>query len=259
MGFTDTQLVAWIGQYFWPFVRITTLFLASPFFGSQTIVNTRIRLILSIAITLLVVPVLPPVPFIDPFSATGVLVTLQQILFGLGMGFLLQLAFTALLLGGNGISMPMGLGFANTIDPQNGLQVPVIGTFFMILGTLLFIAMDAHLVLIQVLVDSFVSMPISPVGMSGDNLLKIVLWGGRMFAGGLLIALPAMMIITLINIVFGVMTRAAPQLNIFSVGFPTTMAAGFLVMFLTIPNLLPRFTSIIQDAFNLMQNILTGG
>ena len=126
MVFTDTQLVAWIGHYFWPFVRISTLFMAAPFFGSQTIVNVRARMALSIAVTLLVVPLLPPTPFIDPLSAQGILVTLQQVLFGLAMGFLLQLAFTALLLGGNGISMPMGLGFANTIDPQNGTKTIII-------------------------------------------------------------------------------------------------------------------------------------
>jgi flagellar biosynthetic protein FliR len=129
----------------------------------------------------------------------------------------------------------------------------------MILGTLIFLALDAHLVLIQVLVDSFTSMPIGPMGLSRQSFLEIVLWGSRVFAGGLLIALPAMMTITMINIIFGVMTRASPQLNIFAVGFPTTMAAGFLVLVLTLPNLLPRFTSLIHDAFNMMQRALLGG
>lgn len=259
MTFTSEELVTWISGYFWPFVRISALLMASPFFGSMAIVPVRIRMLMALALTWILVPVIPPSPIIDPMSAVGLLVTAQQLLFGFAMGFLLQLAFTALTLGGSSISMPMGLGFANIIDPQNGLQVPVLSTLFTILGTLLFLSLNGHLVLIQVLADSFTSLPIGPIGLSTETLMRIVLWGARVFVGGLLIALPAIMIITLINMSFGVMTRAAPQLNIFAVGFPTTMAAGFLVIFLTLPNLLPQFTSLLHDVFDVMQGILVGG
>ena len=259
MTITSDELVTWISAYFWPFVRITALLMASPFFGTMAIIPARIRMVLALALTWVLVPVIPPAPVIDPLSAVGLLVLAQQLLFGFAMGFLLQLAFTALTLGGSSISMPMGLGFANVIDPQNGVQVPVLSTLFTIMGTLLFLSLNGHLILIQVLADSFTSMPVGPVGLSTENLMRIVLWGTRVFVGGVLIALPAIMIITLINISFGIMTRAAPQLNIFAVGFPTTMAAGFLVLFLTMPNLLPHFTSLLYDAFDVMQGILTGG
>jgi flagellar biosynthetic protein FliR len=259
MTFSSTEMVNLISSYFWPFVRISTVLMASPVFGAANIVPVRVRLVLSLAITALVVPLLPPIAYIDPMSATGMLVLLQQILLGLAMGFLLQLAFAALTLGGSSTAMPMGLGFANMVDPVNGVQVPVLSTLYTIIGTLLFLSVNGHLILIQVIIDSFTSMPVGPVGLSSESLMQVALWGGRIFMGGILIALPAIMIITLINIAFGIMTKAAPQLNIFAVGFPTTMAAGFLVIFLTLPNLLPRFLQIIQQAFDSMGQMLEVG
>ncbi|NOY66340.1 MAG: flagellar biosynthetic protein FliR [Gammaproteobacteria bacterium] len=256
MSFTSDQLIQFISGYFWPFVRITTALMVMPVFGATSIVPKKIRLMLALSITALVAPLLPASEFINPVSAQGVLVLVQQILLGVGMGFLLKLAFEALLLGGLSTSMPMGLGFANIVDPQNGIQVPVLSTFFTILGTLLFLAMNGHLIALQVLIDSFTGLPVGPIGLSTNSLLKIALWGSHVFLGGILIALPAIMIITLINITFGVMTKAAPQLNIFAVGFPTTMAAGFLVVFLTLPNLLPRFMTLLEKTFDALRLIL---
>jgi len=256
MSFTSDQLIQYISSYFWPFVRIGAALMVMPIFGASSIVPRKIRLMLGLSITVLIVPMLPPVAFISPLSAQGILLLVQQILIGVAMGFLLKLAFESLLLGGLSTAMPMGLGFANIVDPQNGIQVPVLSTFFTILGTLLFLSMNGHLLALQVLVDSFSGLPIGPIGLSSDSILTIALWGSQVFLGGILIALPAIMIITLINITFGVMTKAAPQLNIFAVGFPTTMAAGFLVIFLTLPNLLPRFMSLIEEVFETMRLIL---
>ena len=256
MTFASQDMVNFISSFFWPFLRISTALMVAPVFGAVAIIPAKVRLILSLTITAVVVPLLPSIPSIDPLSATGILIMLQQFLLGLAMGFLLQIAFAALSMGGSSISMPMGLGFANMVDPVNGIQVPVLSTLFTVIGTLLFLSMNAHLIFLQLIVDSFTHMPIAAIGLSQDSILKVALWGGRIFMGGILIALPAIMIITLINIAFGIMTKAAPQLNIFAVGFPTTMAAGFLVVFLTLPNLLPRFMQIVQEAFDSMNLIL---
>lgn len=256
MSFVTDDIINYISSYFWPFIRISTVLMIAPIFGAVAVVPVRVRLILSLTITVVVAPLIPDIPTIDPFSSTGIMIILQQILLGFAMGFLLQLAFAALVMGGSSIAMPMGLGFANIVDPVNGIQVPVLSTLFTIIGTLLFLSMNAHLILIQIVVDSFIGMPIAAIGLTQDSMLKIALWGGRIFMGGILIALPAIMIITLINIAFGIMTKAAPQLNIFAVGFPTTMAAGFLVIYLTLPNLLPRFMQIVEEAFDTMQIIM---
>ncbi len=248
------EITSLVGSYFWPFTRIGALMMVAPVFGARSLVPKRLRIALTLAITLVVAPLLPAPPAVDPFSADAFLILVQQLLLGILMGFTLQLAFSALVVAGHNVSMTMGLGFAQFLDPTNGISVPVMGQLLTILGTLIFLSLNGHLVVIQVMVESFEAMPIGPVLMNPEDYRDLVFWGGRMFLGALLIALPATITITLINIAFGIMTRAAPTLNIFSVGFPTTMGAGFLILIITLPNLLPRFTDILMDAFDIMQS-----
>jgi len=172
------------------------------------------------------------------------------------MGFVLQLVFGALVIAGQSIAMSMGLGFASAVDPQNGVQVPVVSQYFLILATLAFLALNGHLVLIATLVESFHSYPVA-VNPWPENLAwHIVLWASNMFKGALLIALPALASILLVNLSFGVLTRTAPQLNIFAVGFPITILSGFIVVLLSLPGLLPKLSSLLEDAFSLMRNML---
>ena len=155
--------------------------------------------------------------------------------------------------------MGMGLGFATAVDPQNGIQVPVVAQYYLVLSTLMFLAMNGHLLMIQILVDSFQSLPVGISGLSRDGLWALVGWGGRMFAGAVLIALTVMTAMLLINLAFGVMSRAAPQLNIFGVGFPVMMGAGFIVIMLSLPGLTPLVAELVQDAFELMAQLVAGG
>ncbi|HED16405.1 MAG TPA: flagellar biosynthetic protein FliR [Gammaproteobacteria bacterium] len=254
MLLSTSEITSYVGGYMWPFIRIGAVLMVAPVFGAKNIVSKRIRVSLALAITLVVAPLLPTPPAVDPFSSEAFLILLQQLLLGILMGFTLQVAFSALIVAGHNISMSMGLGFAQFLDPTNGVSVPVLGQLLTILGTLLFLSLNGHLVVIQVMVESFRNMPVGPVLMDPQDYKDLAFWGGRMFMGALLIALPATVTITLINIAFGIMTRAAPTLNIFSVGFPTTMGAGFLILIITIPNLLPRFTDILMDAFDVMQS-----
>jgi flagellar biosynthetic protein FliR len=259
MTFTAAQITSFVGSYYWPFVRIGAMLMVAPVFGAHKIVPVRIRLGITLVLTALIAPLLPSPPAVDPLSAQGILITVNQLLLGFGMGFVLQLVFSTLVFGASSISMTMGLGFASFIDPQNGMQAPVVSTLYTIIGTLLFLALNGHLVAIQILIASFKAMPVGPIGLSRGSMMALTLWAGRMFIGALLIALPALITIMLINMAFGVMTRAAPQLNIFAVGFPTTMAAGFVIMVLTLPSLLPRFTELLMDAFDMMQKLAVAG
>lgn len=249
MQLSGAEISSLLGAYLWPFIRISCMFLAAPFFGARQVVSTKIRLSLAIAVTWLAVPLIPLPPAVEAFSMAGILITVQQIVIGVCMGFMLQLVFSALVIAGNSIAMTMGLGFAQFVDP-NGISIPVVSHFFTILGTLLFLSMNGHLVAIQVIIESFQSLPVGLAELQKDMFIHLVLWGSKMFVGAILIALPAVVTLTLINISFGVMTRAAPQLNIFAVGFPTTMLMGYVVMFLTLPNMLPRFTTLLMQSFD---------
>ncbi len=254
MLFSTSQIAGWIGDFFWPFIRIAMMFTVAPLFGGR-LVPMRVRVILALAITLVLVPVIPSAPAVDPLSGAALLVTFQQLAIGMVMGFLMQLVFSALVLGGHTVAMSMGLGFASMVDPQNGVQVPVVGQYYITVATLLFLALNGHLALISLLADSFHSIPVGTLGVTRDNLWEVVAWAGRMFAGGVLIAMPAVTALLLTNIAFGVVTRAAPQLNIFGVGFPITLTLGFVLIMFSLPSLLPQFSGLLEDAMGVILRI----
>ena len=252
MQFTNVDLTSWVALYLWPLFRIAALISVAPVFGGQN-VPIRIRVGLALAITLVIAPVLPPMPTVDPVSSTGFIILIQQILIGLTMGFTLRLVFAAFVLAGQLIGQTMGLGFASMVDPQNGVQVPVVSQFYLILVTLMFLALNGHLILIEVLAASFKSLPVGEHGISAHGLWSIVIWGGQVFSGAILVSLPAMTALLVVNVAFGVMTRAAPQLNIFSIGFPVMIFLGLVIMLMTLPVLLPQLTYMVNDAFTLIQ------
>ena len=160
----------------------------------------------------------------------------------------MQLAFGAIVFGAQAMSMTMGLGFAMAVDPQNGVQVPVVAQLYVILGTLLFLSVDGHLALIDAVVQSYSLIPIGSLSISASSLTALVSLGSIVFAGGILLALPVMTALLLINLAFGIITRTAPQLNIFAVGFPVTILAGLFIMFLVMPGFLVALTNIFQFA-----------
>ena len=248
-------MLGWVAAFIWPLIRIGAMFTAAPLFSMHSI-PARIRLVLSVALTLVVMPVLPTLPAVEMFSFQGIMVTLEQLVIGLASGFIVQMAFAAIVFGGQGIAYSMGLGFASMVDPQNGQQVPVLSQFYVITGTFIFLAVDGHLVLIQMLLDSFATLPIASVGLESPDLWSIIAWSSRVFAGGLLLALPVIASLLLVNVSFGVATRAAPQLNIFSVGFPVTLLLGMLLVWITLPNLLDQFNGILVDAYQLLGQLL---
>lgn len=255
MPITDQLLMSGVGGFMWPLLRIFAMLAAAPVFGANSF-PVRARLLLGLLLTLLVYPLLPAIPVIDPLSAEGVLIGARQVLVGVAMGFILHLVFGALVLAGQSVAMTMGLGFASSLDPQNGVQVPVVSQYFLIFATLVFLAMDGHLVLISLLVESFQLLPVTSPQLPNNFFLTIALWGTHMFVGALLLALPAMAAVLLVNLAFGVITRAAPQLNIFAVGFPVTILAGFVLLQFSMPAMLPILSRLFSQAFETMQLML---
>lgn len=231
------------------------MFVSVPLFSLRA-VPARVRLILALAITLVVMPVLPSYPMVEMFSYQGFLVTVAQVAIGLTTGFIVQLVFSALLFAGQGVALSMGLGFAAMVDPQNGQQVPVIAQLYVMASTLVFLSLDGHLVLIKMLVDSFTSLPIGIEGITKADIWTILIWSSRMFAGGLLLTMPIVASLLLVNISLGVATRAAPQLNIFSVGFPVTLMLGMVLVWLTLPDFLGQFTGLLTEAYDLVGQML---
>lgn len=250
------ELTAWMTGFLWPFFRITALIMIVPIIGARS-VPTPMRIGLGLLLTLAVAPLLPPGLAVDPFSADGVLTTVVQIMIGLTMGFAVRMVFSAVETGGNIIGQTMGLGFAQMMDPANGVTVPVISQLYSVMATLVFLALNGHLILIEVLVMSFEILPVSTTGIGPGGLWLLLSWAGWIFKGAMLIALPAVSAMLLVNIAFGVMMRAAPQLNIFAVGFPVTLMLGFIFILVSLGMFVPQFTGMLDDAFLLMRNVVT--
>ena len=255
MEISADEIIGWIGDFFWPFLRLGALFLATPIFGART-VPVRVRIILAIVITILIQPSLPFLDPVDPLSAAGVVLIVQQILIGLLMGLTLQIMFAALVMAGMIIATTMGLGFASTVDPQNGIQVTMLGQFYLIVATLLFLAIDGHLLLLQVFADSFAALPINGALLSTEVFWNLGIYSAEMFLSALMIALPIMVGVLLVNLGLGVITRAAPQLNIFAVGFPATMLTGFVLVLLCLPLLSPIMLELFITSFDFLQSNL---
>jgi flagellar biosynthetic protein FliR len=251
------QLEAYLAQYFWPFSRIGACLMVAPAFGAH-FVPPRLRIVLAIALTLLVAPSIQPPSGVVLISINGFIVTLQQVLIGVAAGFALQTVFDSLAMGGQLLANSMGLSFAFNVDPQHGASTPVVGQLYMLLVMLTFMALNGHLALLETLMTGFRTLPIGVDGLSTANVWSLVEWGRYLFEGALAVALPGMTALLIVNLGFGVMSRAAPALNMFAVGFPITLVFGLAIVLLGLPAVQVSFISLLAVALDFMRVLLGG-
>lgn len=255
MNLSAEELSTWIAAFVWPFFRIAALVSVAPIF-SAGVMPMRVRVGLAFAVTLVVAPMLPPVPAVDPVSAEGLVIIAAQLLVGLSIGFALRLVFAAIESGGHMVAQTMGLGFAQMMDPANGIAVPMVSQFYTVLATLIFLALNGHLVLIEVLVESFNAIPIAPQTVSPAGIWMLLSWASWIFKGAVIIAMPIVVALLLVNVAFGVMMRAAPQLNIFVVGFPLMLCLGFVLIFVSLPIFAPQFNDLLDKGLFLAGDVV---
>jgi flagellar biosynthetic protein FliR len=258
LSITTGQLEGWLAQLLWPFIRVGSCFMVAPAFGAL-FVPARIRIVLAGAVAMIIAPLITSPTDITVFSATGMVVTVQQIIIGIAIGFSLQLLFDAVTLGGQLLANSMGLSFAFNTDPMHGVQTPVLGQIYNMLVMLTFLALDGHLKLIEILVDGFKALPVGTTGLGPDGIWTIVTWGAMLFSGALQIALPGVTALLIVNIAFGVMSRAAPQFNLFGVGFPITLVFGLAIILAGLPAMQTTFVHLMSDAFDLLRRLSTPG
>jgi flagellar biosynthetic protein FliR len=251
---TTGQIEAWVALYLWPFVRIGACLMVAPIFAAN-FVPARSRIVLAGAITLLVAPLLP-LPTATPFSPAGFVITVQQMLIGVTMGFVVQMIFDALAMGGQLLANSMGLSFAFNVDPLRGASTPVLGQLYMLLVTLTFLALNGHLTLIEILVEGFRTLPIGIDGLGREGLWQVALWGGQIFRGSLMVSLPGVTALLIVNLAFGVVSRAAPALNLFAIGFPVTLVCGLAIVMFGLPAVQGSFVNLMRESFVLLGDLL---
>lgn len=253
MTLLAADLVERFYTFLWPMLRIGAMLVAAPLL-SLNAVSVRLRVVIGLVLTFLIYP-LVKWPVIDPISAEGLLEIVNQLFIGSLMGLMLQVATGALVMAGQSISASMGLSMASMYDPNVG-NVPVIAQFILILSTLVFLGFGGHVIMISMLLESFRTLPIGQSLLGQVAFGKVIAWSSMIFLGGLLIALPVMIALLFINIGMGVVTRAAPSLNIFSVGFPATIAAGFIVLIFSMESIVSRIQWLWMQSFSHVKDLV---
>lgn len=241
MEYPTTLVLEWIASYFWPFVRISSMLMAMSVTGAR-FVPSRVRLYLSLAVTVAAMPVIPAVDIDTPLmSLGGFLITFNQMVIGIAMGMVTQFMVQTFVMLGQIIGMQSSLGFASMVDPANGQNTPLLGQFFMFLATLFFLVSDGHLKLIQLVVFSFKTLPIGSGGLQSGDFHELATWLSVIFKVALNMALAGIIALLTVNLSFGVMTRAAPQLNIFSLGFAFALMIGLLICWYIVSGLYAHY------------------
>jgi len=258
--FTDAQIGEWVGSLLWPLFRVSAFIMIVPILGTQ-LVPMRVRVGLSFLITILIVPSLPAMPSVEALSFGAFYIIIQQIFIGTILGFMFVLLMQVFVMGGQMIAMQMGLGFASMIDPNNGVSVATLAQIFLVSVTLIFLSINGHLVMIEVIIESFKTWPISmdvigKSGMSPEIIWQLIMRISWLFVSALLIALPVIISVLIVSLSFGVMTRAAPQMNVFSLGFPIGMLFGIFILWVSITELGPLFQKFTEQTFVFVREIL---
>lgn len=251
LSFTTAQIDAWLAFYAFPLARALGLIATVPLWSTAGIPR-RTRLVLGLAITVAIAPVLPAMPDVAPGSLAGLWILAQQMLIGIAMGFAARVVFSAIDMAGTYMGFQMGLGFATFYDPLEGAQTPVLAEFIGLLSLLLFMALDGHLLFVSTLAQSFHAIPVAPEALSPNSWRNLATLGGKIFSAGLLLSMPVLVALMITNVALGVLTKAAPQLNLFALGFPLTLMGGFVVIGLSLHYLAVPLQEIYDFALQSM-------
>lgn len=245
----------WMGRLWWPCLRVSGFLLAAPI-GSEITVPGRVKIVLTLVLGFLLAPLAAVPAELSIFSGAGILAAARELLIGVAIGMVMQLAFEGLSFAGQTVSMSMGLGFSTLVDPQRGASVPVLGQLFTIMGTLSYLAINGHLMLLAALAKSYRTMPIAGTGIDENFLLTVATWGTRIFETGLLVALPAVIALVIVNLALGVVSRAAPQLNLFGIGFTISLLCGFFVLMVGLDGVMAGISGLIDRALQAADDLV---
>ena len=245
LTFNEAQVLQWITPLIWPFLRALALFTALPLLGTRT-VPTRARIGLAAFVALAAQPSLPPVAAVALDSPLALMLVAQQVVIGVCLGFAVRLVFAAIEFAGEVIGLQMGLNFAGFFDPLSASTATASSRFFGTMAAWLFIVANGHLLVIAALAHSFTAFPVGPEPFAFLHQVQPQRWGAEIFSTGLWIALPLVSMLLFVNLVLGAVSRVAPQINIFAIGFPVTLGMGLLGLLLTLPALATPFTMTLE-------------
>jgi len=250
-----SEILTSFSHVIWPIFRIGGLLLSVPIFSSAVVPQT-VRALFVLVLSFLASGYIDPNLSFESFSVSHVLYVIEEIFLGVIMGFILQIVFQAFIIGGQIIAMQMGLGFATMVDPSSNANVPLISQFYLTLVTLVFLSLNGHLLILDMVITSFKTLPIGSIKFDTTMLWSAIEFSVWMFKSAIMIALPAIISLLVVNLSFGIMTRVAPQLNLFSIGFPITLTLGVIIIFITLYGVLPHISTTLNHGIKYIQGVI---
>jgi flagellar biosynthetic protein FliR len=253
---TSMDLNSWIGAFIWPLTRILGMFTMAPLFGNSAVPNT-VKIGLGVLLAVIISPTLTGLPTVDPMSLAGIVIIIQQIIIGIAIGFMMRLIFSAIELSGEVIGLTMGLGFATFFDPQSQGRTSVINQLLTLLALLIFVTANFHLLMISALFESFITMPIGLASLGTTALEQMIYWAAYIFSTSLQLSMPIIGILLATNAAMGILTKAAPQLNLFAVGFPITLSIGMMAIGIILPYMTQPLLIAFENGIQEIQKTTT--
>lgn len=244
---------------FWRLVfvmtRIGAALVAAPLFGTVS-VPPQARVMAAGAIAVLICAWTDVAAPAALFSVQGFLSIAGEVMIGLSMGFVLQLSFAAPVIAAEVIGGGMGMNMAMAVDPTSGAQSPALGQYFMVVMTLIFLALGAHLQWFHLLVDSYKTFPPGQTWLGAERFGMIAGFATQMFVTAVTIALPVTLVLLVVQIVTGVLSRSAPALNLFSLGLPAGVLGGLAALLISTPVLTDLVTQLSADAISATSAVI---
>ncbi|MFC0267314.1 flagellar biosynthetic protein FliR [Kushneria aurantia] len=251
---TYAQLNDWLTAFFWPFVRILAFIGVAPVFSDNAF-SRPAKIGLAMVLTVVIAPIIPPMPDVPPTSWAGLMIVVQQFIIGAALGVVMSVVFAAIRASGEFIGLQMGLAFATFFSSSAGGSTTVLSRILYTFSMLLFLALDGHLVMIRLLAETFIRLPVGLEGLEAEGFMAIARWGSIIFSAGFLLGMPVITSLLIINLSMGILNRASPQFSIFSVGFPITLLTGVTLITFMTPELGNIFRRLFEMTFEQMVSV----
>ncbi len=252
-GFGSIEAELW--RMMFVMTRIGAALIAAPIFSSAG-VPVQLRVAITGAIAILVTAWTDVAAPAALLSAAGLVAVASEVMIGLAMGFVIQLTFAAPTIAAEVLSGTMGMSIATAADPNSGAGSTALGQYFSILLTLAFLAVDAHLEFVSLIVRSYAVFPPGGAWLSAAQFEQVVDFGGDMLVTAVLLALPVTLILVLVNVVTGIVSRSAPSLNLFALGLPASVFAGIIALVIAAPLLNEQLLGLAGDAVADVETML---
>lgn len=253
--FSAAQLQQWISIFFWPFCRVLAFLMSDPILGHKNISN-QVKVGLALLLAFLLGPNLPPLPQVPLFSWAGLGVTVEQVVIGMSLGMVMRVTLAVVEMAGEICGMQMGLAFATFFSPDTSTNSMVLSRFLSMITILMFLALNGHLMVLELLASTFKTLPIGNLHFDPNAWSLIARYGSTIYLTGLLLALPMVGTLLIINLAMGILNRVAPQLTVFSVGFPATLCVGLVLLMVVMGDLGQFLERLLSTSLQFMEYLI---